>query len=175
MYRISLATLAFALLLGFSQEASAQQSSKAPEGLWVGGGFNFMAGRGRPVPALRAEVGFRVAPKVPLDLVIPVTIGGRWGAKYLTIAPAIQYEYRFENLPKGVLSIVGEGGLGVGFIFAGGTNVAGILRVLAGARYYFEKVDGLFVHLTPVGFTAYMRRHGFAAYDFTMGAGFRFK
>src|SRR5690554_1203566 len=173
MYRISLAILAFALLLGFSQGASAQ--SKAPEGLWVAGGFNFMARRGGAVPGMRAEVGFRVAPKVPLDLVIPVTVGGRWGGTYLTIAPGVQYEYRFEELPKGVLSIVGEGGLGVGFVFGGGTNAAAVLRVLAGARYYFEKVDGLFVHLTPLGFTAFMRRNGFAAYDFTMGAGFRFK
>ncbi|NLE49077.1 MAG: hypothetical protein GX614_11805 [Sandaracinaceae bacterium] len=172
MYRFSLATLAIALLLGFSQEASAQ--SKAPEGLWVAGGFNFMARNGA-IPGMRAEVGFRVAPKVPLDLVIPVTIGGRWGTQILTIAPAVQYEYRFENLPKGVLSIVGEGGLGIGFLFRNDTDVAGILRILAGARYYFEKVDGLFVHLTPLGFTAFMRRGGWAAYDFTMGAGFRFK
>ncbi|NLY93898.1 MAG: hypothetical protein GXY23_07680 [Myxococcales bacterium] len=174
MRKFLIALSVVTLFIGAAHTAEAQ-SSKAPEGFWVGGGLHAYAGGwvagGNPL-GIRVEGGLPIG---PVAIVLPLTIDARHGGKILTIAPGVQYEYRFEqiNMP-GLLSIFGEAGLGF-FTVHPHTRAGGLLRVNVGARYYMEKVRGLYFNLNPIGFSAFMRDHGGAAYEFMMGAGYRFE
>jgi hypothetical protein len=184
MHRLIIAFSVVALMAGFTTEAEAQQS-RAPEGFWVGGSYDHLSGWTGGLNGFRLEAGIPLG-DLPIAIVLPFTFHGRnygWGPRRLiTIAPGIQYEYRLEQIEMpGLLSIYGEGHIGFfgaferdNFFDDRYSAFGGVFRVNTGVRYYMEKPRGLYFHLTPIGFTAFMRNRGGVSYEFLTGVGYRF-
>jgi hypothetical protein len=179
MHRLLIAFSVVALLAGVTAEAEAQQS-KAPEGFFVSGGLHTYAGPwSGGLPGFRFDGGIGLG-DLPIAIVLPITFDARGGGRLFTLAPGVQYEYRLEQIEMaGLLSIVGE--VGIGFFSVHSryfgdrySDFGGLLRVVAGARYYMENPLGLFFFLNPIGFSAFLRNNGGAAYEFSAGAGWRF-
>src|SRR5690606_39714172 len=122
---------------------------------------------------------------LPLKLAAPAPLDGRANNLRFTVAPGIQYEYRHEQIDmKGLLSIYGEGGIGM-YLYRWKWNnpfgaddkdltAGGLLRIVTGVRYYMEKPEGLFFFLNPIGFSAFIRRGGGASYEASLGVGWVF-
>jgi hypothetical protein len=182
MRRIVIAFFAVALMAGFAPEAEAQQS-RAPDGFFVSGGFHSYAGWGGGYPGMRVDFGIPLG-DLPIKLILPITLDGRANNLLFTVAPGIQYEYRLEQVDmKGLLAIYGEGGVGMYLYrwkwsnaFGDEKNVTagGLIRVVVGARYYMESPEGLFFFVNPIGFSAFLRDGGGAAYEASLGVGWVF-
>jgi hypothetical protein len=183
MHRLFIAFSVAALMAGFSTQAEAQQNSRAPDGLFVSGGFHTYAGWGGGYPGMRVDLGIPLG-DLPIKIILPMTLDGRANHLLFTLIPGIQYEYRLEQIDmKGLLAIYGEGGVGIFvnrwryrdvFFDERQTRLGGAFRVGLGVRYYMENPEGLFFFANPIGFTAFVRDGGGASYEASLGAGWVF-